>query len=79
MMFTTTADTTPARWINTGGDARVHRVPVGTVLLEQGDEVTYRLQKTTPLCGGIFHGPWMFVPEMREPHYRCRRCFPEEE
>lgn len=77
MSFVTTGPSTPASWDNTGGDVRVHRVPAGTPLLEEGDPRGFALQVTTPLCGGAtYHGTWTHRPARVAPFKPCTDCYP---
>lgn len=82
-MFTTTHPTA-ARWINTGGDARVHLVPAGTRLQAEDDRSPEGFlpqdpfQVVTPVCGlGIFHGAWLHVLRPEAPLRECEACFTE--
>lgn len=81
-MTITTTRPVPATWNNTGGDVRIHLVPAGTVLLEEGEDPwSQPSQVTTPVCGrGVYHGGWRHVTEMgRQPLQTCEACFPLDE
>lgn len=84
MTTVTTDKPTTARWVNTGGDVRIHIVPTGTPLLvdpaQDGETDPWSLQVTTPICGlGVFHGPWVYVPKQVAPLTLCSGCFPTQD